>query len=166
MATPAASTTTPAGIPPAALTRLIDEGHTPTAWFGTDLLTAVAAVDAGLAARRPGPGRHNIGEIALHHAYWTREVRGRLTGGPLEPFPFDGEDWFAWPAPAAPGWDEIRELLAAEVRHLRNVVSDIQTGALRSPLSPEQQFEQVLGIAGHAAYHAGQVQLVRRLLEK
>lgn len=163
MSTPTA-TTTPTGIPPAVLPRLIDEGHTSAAWFGTDILSAVGAVDAPTAEARPAPGRHNIGEIALHHAYWTREVRGRLTGGALERFPLEGEDWFEWPARSM-SWADVQATLLSEVQRLAAAVKAINGGELSSPLSPEEQFDQVLGIAGHAAYHAGQVQLVRRLIE-
>jgi hypothetical protein len=145
------------------LPRLIDEGHAADAWYGADILSAIAGVDAEAAARRPKPGRHNVGEIALHHAYWVREVRSRLTGAPDGPFVLDGEDWFQWDASSRLSWADVKETLAREVQQLRKAVDAIERGAQPSPLSPEARFDQVLGIAGHAAYHAGQVQLVKAL---
>ena len=93
---------TPTGIPAAVLPRLIDEGHGPNPWYGADVQSALEDVDATLAARRPAPGRHNIAEIALHHAFWLHEVRGRLIGGTVEAFALPGEDWFVWEGGAEP----------------------------------------------------------------
>ena len=155
---------TPIGIPAAVLPRLIDEGHGPNPWYGTDVQSALEDVDAALAARRPAPGRHNIAEIVLHHAFWLHEVRGRLIGGTVEAFALPGEDWFVWEGGAEPSWDDVRRTLATEVRHLREAVDAIVGGAQPSPLAPEERFDQVLGIAAHGAYHAGQIQLVKALV--
>ena len=157
-------TPTPAGIPAAVLPRLIDEGHAAEAWYGADILTAIADVDAATAARRPQDGRHNIGEIALHHAYWVREVRSRLTGAHDGPFVLGGEDWFEWNGGPGLSWNEITATVRQEIQRLRDAVDAIDRGSQASPLSPEARFDQVLGIVGHAAYHAGQVQLVKALL--
>ncbi|MGE0460016.1 MAG: DinB family protein [Vicinamibacterales bacterium] len=144
------------------LSRLLDEGHTTRAWYGADFLSAIADVDAARAARRPAAGRHNIGEIALHHAYWLHEVANRL-GAPAEPFRLDGEDWFEWTEGSPLAWDEVRALVQGEVQRLRDTVEAVSEGRAASPLDETARFEQVLGIAAHAAYHAGQVQLVKRL---
>lgn len=76
------------------LERVLAEGYGTGAWHGPDLKAALSDVTAATAFRRPAPGRHNIAEIALHHAYCARAVRGQLTGAPLEPFALAGEDWF------------------------------------------------------------------------
>ena len=157
-------TPTPAAIPPAVLPRLLDEGHTTDAWYGADIVTAIGSVNAEVAARRPRPGRHNVAEIALHHAYWVREVRSRLTGAHDGPFVLDGEDWFEWDGSSRLSWDEVKKTLEREVQRLRNAIDAIGAGTQASPLSPEARFDQVLGIAGHAAYHAGQIQLVKTLV--
>jgi hypothetical protein len=162
----ATKTATPTGIPAAVLPRLLDEGHGPNAWYGSDIQSAVEGVDAALASRRPAPDRHNIGEIALHHAFWLHEVRGRLTGGTTDTFVLPGEDWFVWDGGAAISWEDVRRTLAAEVQRLRDAVDAIAGGAQRSPLGPEERFDQVLGIAAHGAYHAGQIQLVKVLVAR
>ena len=157
-------TATPTGIPAAVLMRLIDEGHGPNPWYGADIQSALEDVDATLAARRPQTGRHNIAEIALHHAFWVHEVRGRLLGGSAEPFALPGEDWFAWEGGAQRSWDDVKKTLAAEVERLRDAVDAVARGAQPSPLNAEERFDQVLGIAAHGAYHAGQIQLVKALV--
>ncbi len=159
-------TPTPAGIPGATLHRVLDEGHGPDAWYGSDISAAVGDVDARAAFTRPAKGRHTIAEIALHHAYWTREVRRRLTGTVEEPFLLDGEDWFDLPDESSATWDKVRATLSAEQRRLADAVDAVASGSVSSPLGEAERFDQVLGIATHAAYHAGQIQLVKKLLEK
>ncbi|MCC7032406.1 MAG: DinB family protein [Acidobacteria bacterium] len=157
------TTTARASTPAAVLARLLDEGHTTRAWYGADVLTALADVDPARASRRPAEGRHNIGEIALHHAYWLHEVANRL-GAPAEPFRLEGEDWFEWSERSPLAWDEVRGLVQSELQRLRDAVEAASTGTHVSPLDERARYEQVLGIAAHAAYHAGQVQLVKTLV--
>lgn len=57
------------------LARIADEGYGPGAWHGNDLKAAVADVSPDVAFWRPAAGRHNIAEIALHHAWVTRRSR-------------------------------------------------------------------------------------------
>jgi len=79
------------------LARVLDEGYGPGAWHGPDLKAALADVTPELAFWRPAAGRHNIAEVALHHAYCARSVRGQLSGTVPEPFVLEGEDWFELP---------------------------------------------------------------------
>jgi hypothetical protein len=58
----------------------------------------------------------------------------------------------------------VRETLATEVQRLRDAVDAVSQGAASSPLPAEERFDQVLGIAAHGAYHAGQIQLVKALV--
>jgi DinB superfamily len=138
------------------LARVLEEGYGPGAWHGPDLRAALAEVNADLAFWRPAPGRHNIAEIALHHAYCVRGVRGQLGATPLEPFVLPGEDWFELTDGRLP-WPQVRQTLEAEQRKLLTTVRQLETPASAA------HFELVLGVTGHAIYHAGQVQLIRRL---
>jgi hypothetical protein len=144
-------------------TRILLQGYGPGAWHGPDMKAALDDVAPELAFWRPAPERHSIAEIALHHAYTVRSVRGKLSGAPAEPFPLDGEDWFAVTGKTRPGWPEIRELVDGEQRRLASLVEEIGAGRVRSPLADGDRFELVLGITCHAVYHAGQVQLLKRL---
>ena len=112
---------------------------------------------------RPAEGRHNIAEIALHHAYCARSVRGQLSGTTPEPFVMEGEDWFALADGSRLGWPQIREVVEAEQRLLTAVLAEIAAGRVKSPLPDGERFDLVLGITCHAVYHAGQVQLLKRL---
>jgi len=145
------------------LPRILQEGYGPGAWHGADLKAALADVGPELAFWRPQPERHNIAEIALHHSYYSHAVRGRLGGTKPEAFPLDGEDWFPADGPATMTWDQILKLVEAEQQRLTGAVGDLAAGRLSSPLSETERIELVLGITCHAIYHAGQVQLIKRL---
>ncbi len=144
------------------LARIAQEGYGPGAWHGADLKAALDDVTPDLAFWRPGPGRHNIAEIAVHHAYTARSVRERLTGKTAESFPLKGEDWFELGDESAMGWKKILDLVASQQRKLEAAIADL--GARRArPAEDVKPFDIVLGITCHAVYHAGQVQLIKRL---
>jgi hypothetical protein len=145
------------------VTRILDEGYGPGAWHGNDLKAALADVTPDLAYRRPAPGRHNIAEIALHHAYTIRAVRGQCTGTTPEPFILDGEDWFELDDAQRLDWNTIRQTVADEQARLVTALTKIEAGQRPSPLPEEKRFDLALGITCHAIYHAGQVQLLKRL---
>jgi hypothetical protein len=142
--------------------RILREGYGPGAWHGPNLKEALTNVPAEIAFWRPAAGRHNIAEIAVHHAFYVRSVRGRLTGAKVEPFILEGEDWF----PLSTGslaWAEILELVESEHRKLTDTVERIADGRVTSPLPEPEQVDLVLGITCHAVYHAGQIQLLKVL---
>ena len=60
--------TTTVKVPAGLESRVLQEGYGPGAWHGADLRAALTDVTPALAFWRPAPGRHNIAEIALHHA--------------------------------------------------------------------------------------------------
>jgi hypothetical protein len=143
--------------------RIIEEGYGPGAWHGPNLKMAVAEVTPELAFWRPAAGRHSIAEIALHHAYCARSARGQLSGTPPEPFVLEGDDWFELPGQSKLDWPGILAVVDKEQRRLATLVADIGAGRSRSPLDEAARFQIVLGITCHAIYHAGQVQLIKRL---
>jgi len=150
-------------IPQGLDSRLLKEGYGPGAWHGPDLKAALADVPAAVAFWRPATDRHNIAEIALHHAYCVRNVRAKISGEPAEPFVLDGDDWFPVPDANTLSWAAIQTTVETEQRRLSSLVADVDAGRAKSPLTMIEQFDVVLGIACHAIYHAGQVQLIKRL---
>lgn len=180
-------TVIPKGLDARVLTRVLEEGYGPGAWHGADLKAALDDVTPALAFWRPGPERHNIAEIALHHAWCARAVRGQLSGTTtLEPFVLEGEDWFELSGEngktsrtdrkpdgektgkdgsktAALSWTEVTSILASEQQKLSTALADATAGRARSPLSEAERFDLVLGVTCHAIYHAGQIQLLKRL---
>ena len=141
--------------------RVLNEGYGHGAWHGPDLKAALADVTPDLAFWRPANGRHNIAEIALHHAFCARAVRAQLSGRPPESFMLDGEDWFALSDDSVLPWSKILAAVETEQRQLAAIVAD--AGQRESPMEDAERFNLVLGITCHAVYHAGQVQLIKRL---
>ena len=143
--------------------RLLQEGYGPGAWHGPDLKAALADVTPALAFWRPASGRHNIAEIALHHAYCARTVRTQVSGQPAEPFVLAGEDWFEVADEGKLSWSAILATVDAEQQRLHELIAQVESGSMASAVPDTERFGRVLGITCHAIYHAGQVQLIRRL---
>ncbi|HMF97960.1 MAG TPA: DinB family protein [Vicinamibacterales bacterium] len=143
--------------------RIINEGYGTGAWHGPDLKAALADVTSEMAFWRPGPDRHNIAEIALHHAYCVRNVRAKLTGVEAAPFVLEGDDWFPLPDASRLSWSAILGIIEQEQARLAEIAAGIDAGRVRSALSDPEQVDIVLGITCHAVYHAGQIQLIKKL---
>jgi hypothetical protein len=143
--------------------RILTEGYGPGAWHGANLNAALADVDPSMAFWRPVAGRHNIAEIALHHAYCVRNVSALISGHPPEPFILQGDDWFDLSGEHTLGWAVILETLDAHQQRLAALVSGVASGNVTSPLAEAERFTLVLGITCHAIYHAGQIQLIKRM---
>jgi DinB superfamily len=147
----------------AQLVALVDEAFNRAAWHGPTLQGAVRGVTARQAAWRPARGRHNIREIVLHAAFWKHMVRRRLAGHRRAAFPLAGDNWIA--VDPSRTWDDDRRLLASEHRQLRAVVQAYPARALGKSIDAKRQTAaySIRGIAAHDLYHAGQIQLLKRL---
>jgi len=156
------STTTQLNTTPL-LARTLNEGYGSGAWHGPDLKAALSDVTEDAAFKRPAAGRHNIAEIALHHAYCVRNVRGQLAGTSPEPFVLEGEDWFPAPDASRLSWRDILAIVDTEQRKLADAVDKVGHDGNAS-LSEAERFNLVLGITCHAVYHAGQVQLIKKMV--
>ena len=163
--TTVAKTALPGTVDARLLVRTLEEGYGSGAWHGPDLKAALDGVTDAGAFVRPASGRHNIAEIVVHHAFYVRAVRGRLAGTDPEPFVLEGEDWFGLSDERKISWRDIRALLETEYARLTEWLGALAGGRVRSPLSDGERFELVLGLTCHAVYHAGQIQLVKRLTE-
>jgi len=158
------STATTTNMPAGVERRILREGYGDGAWHGPDLKAALADVTPESAFQRPAPGRHNIAEIALHHAYCARAARAKLTGGDAEPFVLEGDDWFDLSDSSVLPWKKILEVVEREQERLADSLAELNKGASAASLRDDERFDLVLGITCHAIYHAGQIQLIKRLL--
>jgi hypothetical protein len=143
---------------------LLDEGYERKTWHGPNLRQAIRGLSPQQAAWRPGPGRHNIWEMTLHAAYWKYAVRRRLEGGTRGSFVLKGSNFFTRPEEhklTGAAWLADKELLDREHKQMRTAVQNI----LRSPCAPSL-VRQLYGVAFHDVYHAGQIRLLRRLMQR
>jgi uncharacterized damage-inducible protein DinB len=155
------------------LLSLLDEGFQKAAWHGPNLRGALRGVSHQQARRRPGPNRHNIWEIAVHAAYWKYAVCRRLLGGKRGNFGEAGHNWFPRPEnasekQASAAWRRDLARLILMNKKLRAGVASLDDSSLDRPSRGSRQTPRrmIAGIAMHDAYHAGQIQLLKRLLAR
>ena len=151
------------------LLRILDQGFERKAWHGTNLRGSLRGVTAEGAAWRPAPDRHNIWELAVHAAYWKYSVARRIRGGARGSFPLQGSNWFPRPfdpdSPSERAWKEDLELLGRMHRELREAVEALPDEALdQAPPGSKTRLDDLIsGVAFHDIYHAGQIQILKRL---
>ena len=143
---------------------LLEEAYEKKTWHGPNLKQSIKGISAKQAAWRPGPGRHNIWEEMLHAAYWKYAVRRRIEGGKRGSFALKGSNFFTRPEPGNlndAAWSADKKLLEREHRALHGMASKVLRTVRAAKLLP-----QLYGVAFHDIYHAGQIRLLRRLMER
>ena len=148
------------------LLEVLDQAFDRRAWHGTTLRGSMRGLTVEAALWRPDPARHNVWDLILHTAYWKYSVRRRLTGEPSGSFPRGPSNWPALPAEltGAALAADLR-LLRREHGALRDAVAAFPATRLgrRAPRSPWTYAQLIHGAAAHDLYHAGQIQLLKRL---
>jgi hypothetical protein len=153
----------------ALLLNLLDQAFDRKAWHGPNLRGSIRGLTAGQATWRPRPRRHCIAEVVAHAAYWKYAVRRKLRGDQRGSFPLPGSNWVPLPDPlTAADWKRVITVLTDEHLVLRAVVAEFDPGRLhrRAPASRYTPAALIQGVAAHDVYHAGQVQLLKRLQQR
>ncbi|MBS0261945.1 MAG: DinB family protein [Planctomycetes bacterium] len=150
------------------LLEIVDEAFAAKSWHGTNLKGSIRGLTIDAVTWRPQPRRHNIWEIVLHAAYWKYTVHRRLVGEQRGSFPLTGSNWFARPLLGVePGkqWKSDVSLLVVTHGSLREAISQLSDRDLERPANGGQTRVGTLvrGIAAHDLYHAGQIQLLKRM---
>ncbi len=149
------------------LIHLIDQAYSKGAWHGPNLKGSIRGIDAGTVVKRPGSKRHNIFELVCHAAYWKYIIWRKLTDSKEAEFELRGSNWFKSPRAAdEKSWTRIKRLLDRHHKLARQAIMDLPESALfkRAPNSKYRYFELVCGMASHDLYHAGQIQLLKKIL--
>jgi len=150
------------------LLQLIDESYEKKAWHGPNLKGSIRGLSAKQAAWRPSAERHNIWEIVLHCAYWKYIVRRRILGEKRGSFPYKGSNWFdRRTGLTEKAWREDVRLLNLCHHTMRDAIAGLKRSelALTPPGSKVSNAKIISGIASHDLYHAGQIQLLKRLMK-
>jgi uncharacterized damage-inducible protein DinB len=142
----------------------LDEVYRGPAWHGPSVLEALDGVTAAIAARKPSPHRNSIWELVLHLAHGRHLLIERVRNE-TENFPREiREPW--WPVSSVDTSDAAwrRDLALLDEYHERLLAAtrDASDEALaRQPAPGDQPIgQQLLGVAIHDAYHAGQIRLL------
>jgi uncharacterized damage-inducible protein DinB len=150
------------------LLNLIQESYSKKAWHGPNLRGSLRGITVEEAVWRPGDGRHNIWEIAVHCAYWKYIVRRRILGEQKGSFPLKGSNWFKRPLVLTPeALHQDIALLEETHGSMVNAIRTLDAKSLRRiPKNSKVSNEAIIrGIASHDVYHAGQIQLLKRLMK-
>lgn len=147
---------------------LLDTAYDHISWHGPNLRGSLRGVTPQRAAWRPADGRHNIWELAVHAAYWKYAAWRRLTGARRGSFPLAGSNFLVRPQePTLRAWRADLALLDEMHHTLRAAVAATDPAGLDRPSAQQGVTRRGLltGIAAHDLYHAGQIQLLKRLAE-
>ena len=144
---------------------LIDTAYDRVSWHGPNLRGSLRGVTPRQAAWRPGPKRHNIWELIVHAAYWKYAAWRRLTGATRGSFALEGSNWFVRDGASVRALRADIDLLDRTHRTLREAVAALDPRQLdrRPPKGTATTRALVTGVAAHDLYHAGQIQLLKRL---
>lgn len=138
-------------------------------WHGTNLCGSIRGLTPKLAAFRPGKGRHNIWELIVHCAYWKYSVYRRLEKIPTGSFPLKGSNWFVRPE------EKSEKALKTDIKLLKKCHSDLIEAVGRFaprklsdvPKGSKTTYRDlIVGAGAHDLYHAGQIQLIKKLADK
>ena len=148
------------------LVQQLEESYHTRAWHGTNLRGSIRGLNLEKVCWRPSPNRHNIWEVVVHCAYWKYIVRRRLTGEKHGSFPLEGSNFFKRPVEKTESaWkkdvrllEEMHYVLVEEVKKLSP--SDLKKYPNGSAFN---NLQTIQGISMHDVYHAGQIQLLKRL---
>ena len=134
------------------------------AWHGPALCELLNGMTAEEAMQRPIPTAHSIWEIVLHITSWARIAQRRIEGG--QPEPFDGEDWPIATEFTDQHWDQARNALSESYERLGEVVLALTDDQIASnaPRSERSIGAMVSGVSQHAAYHGGQIAILKKLV--
>ena len=132
------------------------------AWHGPALMEILESIDARTAAARPLPKAHSIWELVGHITAWedvvTRRIHGETcTLGDEENFP-------QVEAVNDAAWQEALKNLRDRHARLLETVSTLPESRLqdRVPGKDYHLLFMLLGAVQHAAYHGGQIALLKR----
>ena len=148
-----------------ALVDALDRAFDGPSWHGPSLGEAVDGLTEQAASWRPAFDAHNAWELIVHADYWTWRVSQHAAESPPAEFEEPGSNFFERPADGASLDRDIQRL---RDRHaaLRQSVAAIDPRQLDAPAYDGYTVADVLaGLAAHHVYHAGQIQLLRRLYE-
>ncbi len=144
----------------------IDTAYDRLSWHGPNLRASLRGMTPALAAWRPTPRRHNIWELIVHAAYWKYVAWRRLTGAKKGSFPLAGSNFITRPIEKTPrALNADLELLDQMHRMLREAAAAVKPGDLDGGSAQKGVTKRALltGIAAHDLYHAGQIQLLKRM---
>ena len=132
------------------------------AWHGPALMEILDDVDARTAAAYPLRACHSIWELVLHTAAWERVIAKRIQGQGITLSDDENFGHVAHTTDAA--WREAVHSLVISHNELIKIASGLNDARL-SERVPGKDYDvrfMLTGAVQHAAYHGGQIALLKR----
>lgn len=133
-------------------------------WHGPSLMEILDGVDAKTAASRPINGAHSIRELVLHIAAWESAIRIRIAE--KRALELSDEENFPRAVDVSDNaWQKAVDKLRENHQALIATVSGLNEAQLSEqvPGRPYDVRFMLHGAAQHAAYHGGQIALLKKL---
>jgi uncharacterized damage-inducible protein DinB len=133
------------------------------AWHGPALMEILADVDATTAATRPISTAHSIWELVLHVAAWERVIITRIVEGKVMTLS-DEKNFGHIEHVSEAAWRQALDTLQRNHQELIRVASQLTEQQLTNPV-PGKDYNLLFMLEGavqHAAYHGGQIALLKR----
>lgn len=132
------------------------------AWHGPALMEILDGIDAETAAARPLPKAHSIWELVVHIAGWEEVVTRRIHGETCALG--DDENFGQVERVNDSTWQQAVKNLRDQHARLLETVAKLPESRLndRVPGKDYHLLFMLLGAVQHAAYHGGQIALLKR----
>ena len=144
----------------------LKRSHEGVAWHGPSLRELLQGVTAEKAARKI-VGVHSIWELVLHIAAWERAGARMLRGEAVEDLTSE-QDWPSLGEPSERSWRETIDKLDAAHAELAEAIRLCPPERLSETVTGKRYSVYFLlhGIVQHNLYHAGQIAILRKLVEQ
>jgi uncharacterized damage-inducible protein DinB len=132
------------------------------AWHGPALMEVLEGTDAETAAARPIPGAHSIWELVHHITAWEGVVARRIQGQAATVS--DEENFGQKSQTTDAAWRDAVAKLRDTHNSLIKLAASLTEPQLNE-IAPGKDYSllfMLLGTVQHAAYHGGQIALLRR----
>ena len=133
------------------------------AWHGPALMEILADVDAATAAAHPIAAGHSIWELVLHVAAWEQVIITRIVEGKAVTLS-DEKNFGHIEHVSDAAWQQAVLALRRTHQELINIVTAMPESRLSDPV-PGKTYDiyfMLNGAVQHAAYHGGQIALLKR----
>jgi uncharacterized damage-inducible protein DinB len=146
------------------LTRQLEHTVPGPMWHGPALDELLADVTAAEARAHPIDGAHSIAELVAHLSAWTEICARRLAGDTGEATP--AEDWPAADASSDDRWHGMVRTLRERYTHIARTTQGLTDETLDAmlPARTHAASDMLNGLVTHAAYHGGQIALLKKLV--
>jgi hypothetical protein len=153
----------------------LDSSFHGSGWHGPTLLGSLRGITPREALVKPRKCKHALWDQLLHATYWKYTILVRLGEAEPHTFPRSPSNWPRTPSPRTQA-KELAGLWKADVKLARHTHSALVRAV--AGLDPARLDEippggkratrlaLIVGIAAHDAYHAGQCQIIKKMIRR